>query len=211
MTAETEPRLLDIHHAFAETDFGAELAKNIRYGTYRPPEVNETEWVNLLGADVNNLSHLQLTYGLTRVFINHMEEAAEWIHQAMKEVIFNPETRLGKMFNAIERVGYVRTALRAQEHIKEGTAPDCEAGLKWLVADVLSNYHPAALARVADELPPVKQYLLAQHELITEAFDMVEVSVFANYQGAKSQEKEDALEGCWEVWSMWLDSQDLAV
>lgn len=47
------------------------------------------------------------------------EELDEETEDALVSIIFDPETKLGKIFNTIERVGYLLTALRAHRMITE--------------------------------------------------------------------------------------------
>lgn len=254
-----------IHTAFAATEHGQVLAQNVRYERYKPTEVSNERWVELLGADVNNLTHMPLTYGLTKSFIEHAENSLpgfltphesevlqvsalihDWaevivgditysdktpedeseerqqltdnieafytgdvaaikqlINEAIGEVIFSPDSKLGKAFNVIERVGYVRTALRASQHVLAGTAPDCEEGLRWLVADVFSN-HPVALVNYAEDFPPVKRYLLNQSKAISHAFKIVSPEVFRNYPPQQAPQKEEDFYTGSLVWRLWL-------
>jgi hypothetical protein len=248
---EIEPtnKLVSIHHAFAETDFGKKLGANIRYATYKPDGVSNERWRELLGVDVNNLGHLQLSGNLAKSFIRDMdlhqpgyfegderdvlevalithdwaesvvgdinygdktsddeaEERAQFeqnlaafftgkeerleqlIKRALDEVIFSPDTKLGIAFNAIERVGYVRTALRAAERVSSDEAGDCEDGFRWLVADVLAR-HTSKLIEYADVLPPVKTYLDNQEDRISEAYGIIDDDVFWNYPEDKRWE-----------------------
>ena len=242
MSVEQQPSLLAIHTSFAGTEFGKTLAERIRYEKYRPEGVTNDRWRELLGADVNNLSHLTLTYGLTRSFVRRLgtsqaellsphEEtvlqtaalihdwaeaivgdvsfgdkttdddaverasfeanlakfysgnATELIDEARKDVIFDHASKLGKMFNAVERVGYLRTALRASVYLETGTAPGFENSFLWITADVLSNQIPALVTHAAD-YGPVSEYLAHQEHLISNAFDQVNdcPSVFENYR-----------------------------
>jgi hypothetical protein len=248
---ETEPtnKLVSIHHAFAETDFGKKLGANVRYGVYKPADVSNQRWRELLGIDVNNLGHLQLSGNLAKAFTHDMdlhqpdffkdderdllevaalthdwaeavvgdinygdktseheaEERAqfeqnlaafftgkeEWleelIQRALDEVIFSPDTKLGVAFNAIERVGYVRTALRAAERVENDEAEECEEGFRWLVADVFSR-HISKLIEYAGVLPPVKTYLNNQETKISEAYEIIDDDVFWNYPEEKRRE-----------------------
>jgi hypothetical protein len=222
--------------------------------------------VELLGADVNNLTHLTLTYGLTQDFIrvaeklqpgylddedeellqiaalihdwaeaivgdisfgdktatNEVEEqaafaahlaefytgdATELINKARTEIVFDHagENKLSRVFNAIERVGYLRTALRASGHVANGAAPDCEDGLRWLVADVLSQ-QPAALIHHAETLLPVEQYLQNQSEVISGAFALTEYSgseVFDNYPPEQREAKRAQFQQSYLAWQEW--------
>ncbi|MDB5176309.1 MAG: hypothetical protein JWM81_1167 [Candidatus Saccharibacteria bacterium] len=253
-----------VHRAFAATEHGATLAENIRYQRYNLAHLSNQEWTALLGADVNNLTHMPLTYGLTKSFIKQSEALqpgflddeeettlmlAAIIHdqgeaivtditysdktaadeteeklqfdrnleafcpgatlamkrriiQAKDEVVFNSATKLGQIFNAIERAGYVRTALRAAEHIQAGTAGDAAAGLRWIIADVFGA-HPAKLIDYAQTYPVIRQYLVAQQPKITAAFGVVLPQDFENY-GAAQHDKETAFQQGWLAWQEWL-------
>ncbi len=241
MHTERQPQLMDIHRAFSETEFGQTLADQVRYDRYKPADVTNERWVELLGADVGNLTHLPLTFGLTRDFITQLRqsqpgfldegeesvlqtaalihdwaeavvgditysdksdedeveernqlagiidklednspELRELIDRALEEVVFTPDTKLGQVFNTVERVGYVRTALRASQHVLESSAPDCEEGLRWIVADVFGN-HPEALIERSFVYAPVKKYLLAKKDEISLAFRIVGPETFENY------------------------------
>ncbi len=242
MSIEQEPGILEIHTSFASTEFGKILAGRIRYEKYRPDGVTNDRWRELLGADVNNLSHLTLTYGLTRSFVRRLRtsqaellnpheetvlqtaalihdwaeaivgdvsfgdkttdddaverasfeanlakfysgNATELIDEARQDIIFDHTSKLGKMFNAIERVGYLRTALRASAYLESGTAPGFENSFLWITADVLSNQIPA-LVTYAVDYTPVSEYLVHQEPLVSNAFDRVNdsPSVFENYR-----------------------------
>lgn len=246
---------MGIHHAFSESDLGHRLAEQVRYAKYKPDSVSNQEWVRLLGADVNNLTHLPLTRGLTRAFISNLNESqphllsihdeqvletAALIHdwaeavigdvsygdvtaedkireeaeldiivagvtnsgsvntrslilEAKNEVVFDSSSRLGHIFNTIERIGYVRTGLRAAEHVLEGTAPKCEQGLRWLVVDVLSNHTVELLSR-APKYDPLYDYLLNMNEQIVEAFSVAKPEVFELYSDGGLQKEQEFYE-----------------
>jgi hypothetical protein len=223
--------------------------------------------VKLLGADVNNLTHLTLTYGLARSFVLHQEEADpnfltnqeketlltaalihDWaeaivgdlswdekteqaeaeeiaafkrslsefypeetgdiqqqIQQARDEVIFNPDGRLGRMFNAIERVGYIRTALRASKHVIAGDAQDCEGGLRWIVGDVFGN-HIIKTLEYAEDYPPVRMFLSNQLADIDVAFETVNSQVFDNYKPQQRGQERLDFDDAHLVWNDWVQS-----
>lgn len=270
----SQSQLMDIHREFEKTEAGQTLAANVRYERYKPADVTNERWVALLGADVNNLTHLTLTYGLTQDFIRHTEDmqpgyftqkdqellqvaalvhdwaeavvgdisfgnktladekaeqaafethasqfysgnAVELISQARDEIVFDHKgkTKLGKAFNAIERVGYLRTALRANDHIIKQDAPDCDEGLRWLVTDVLCQ-QPTKLIEYSQEFAPVRQYLLAQSDLISEAFFMTAGSgdaIFENYSPDNRELMQQKFEQSYNAWLEWTDVQDTRI
>lgn len=264
MERRTQPRLIEIHEKFEQTDFGKTLAGRVRYERYKPANVSNDQWVELLGADVNNLTHLTLTYGLAQDFIRNahalqpdlltdedeqllqvaalihdwaesivgdisfgdktatdeIEEQAAFeanlasfyngdttlINKARTEIVFDHtgKNKLGRVFNAIERVGYLRTALRAGDHIIHGDAADCDDGLRWLVADVLSQQQKALIA-YAETLQPVGQYLANQHDQISLMFEIIARSddVFDNYPPDQREAKRLQFSESYQAWQQY--------
>lgn len=76
-TSDQTYQFTELHRLFADTSYGRELAPRVRFGRYRPESVSEEEWQAALGADVNNLEHMRLTYGLTRQFIRYQNMYGE--------------------------------------------------------------------------------------------------------------------------------------
>lgn len=76
-TSDQAYQFTDLHRLFANTVYGQALAPRVRFGRYRPEGVSEEEWQTALGADVNNLEHMRLTYGLTRQFIKYQNMYGE--------------------------------------------------------------------------------------------------------------------------------------
>ncbi|MDB5184789.1 MAG: hypothetical protein JWN38_597 [Candidatus Saccharibacteria bacterium] len=250
-----------IHVAFAATEYGEKLAANVRYERYNLAHVANETWVALLGADVNNLLHMPLTYGLTKSFIratdvaqpgyfdadekillqvaaiihdqgeaivgdisfgdktdadeaseklafeNNLEAFCPGVSVAMKQcivaardtVVFDATTKLGRMFNAIERSGYVRTALRAAMRLQTNSAGQSDAGLRWILADVL-GVQPAKLIEYAADYPAVDGYLHAQQDKISTAYTLVHPEDFRHYgdQEIAKQEQFIATQALWQ-------------
>jgi|GEM_PF-914835 len=116
-------------------------------------------------------------------------DATKFIDQARKEIIFDhgqESNKLGEIFNAIERVGYMTTALRAYGHIVNRTAGDSESGFVWIVADVLLN-QTVTLLEYAKKYSAVSDFLARRQQTITEAFSFVdgEETIFKKYGDAE--------------------------
>jgi hypothetical protein len=265
MNVEDETNLMDIHTAFSETEYGQTLAAQVRYDRYKPADVSNERWVELLGPDVNNLTHLPLTYALTQGMIRQMEiqqpgfineeeaellktaalihdwaealvgdttysdktnqheeeekvefanilsslehdEAAELsklIARAADEVVFSPDTKLGKIFNTVERIGYVRTAVRAGKQVMEGTAPECREGLEWLIADVMGNHIEVLIDRIKTHLPAYA-FLSAQSDEILDAFAIVDSEVFMHYSEDQQEPKRQAFYQTKALFKAWF-------
>lgn len=247
----TDAEVAASHAEFAATTFGRKLARQVRYGRYKPTGVNNGVWERLLGADVNNLRHMPLTRGLMGDFIRvnnrhvpdsitpddaarlkvaaeahdraeavkgdksyslktRADEVAEQaafrrhfdvlgvgspavrslIAHAVDEIIFdkNGATPNGRRLSAVEHVGYMRTALRAADHVAEGQLPYyLDRGMRGIVADVMGNATPVLLKH-AEEFPAVDSYLDAQRDRMSAAFEAVSgypqnFMVFGEYAG----------------------------
>ncbi len=124
---------------------------------------------------------------------------ADLIFEAAEEVVFDDHTKLGRIFNTVERVGYLRTAIRASEHVVNDTATDCELGLRWLVADVVGG-HVVALMERSDEYVPVKRYLADRSAYINRAFAIVQPTDFDNYSEDTKAIKQEAFNTSLAAW-----------
>jgi len=272
MSAEETPTIdyLGIHEAFAESEYGITLAANVRYGKYKPAEVGNERWEELLGPDVNNLDHLVDTYHLADDFvsrtdrlqpglltqhdkaaikisaiihdwgesiipdINYFEktdadEAAErqafadnlpnfyqgddaatqeLIAEATETIIFDRESRLGNIFNIIERIGYLRTGLRAAEHVREGSAPDCQSHLRWLAASVMSSDHTTRLVRQSDLLA-AQHFLVLRQVDIHEAFEASrDPAIFTSLEPEQAAVRGQGLQEARVIWDAWCAGRE---
>lgn len=82
------------------------------------------------------------------------------IARACREITFNKDRarKLPGAFNAIERIGYMQTALRAMDRLVGVDDSRLERGLSWLAADVVKNQIPTMID-YADRFPATQQYL----------------------------------------------------
>lgn len=83
------------------------------------------------------------------------EEVKEAFHIAYQEVAKKHDTKLGLMFNAIERLGYLQTAITAFVGNEEGKRIK---NWKGLAGNVVSNQIPT-LVKYAKEYPYVQKFL----------------------------------------------------
>lgn len=60
---------LEIYDLFANSHYGEKLRQAIRYAPFKPEDVANEKWVEVLGPDVSNLEHLNFTLSLTQDFI----------------------------------------------------------------------------------------------------------------------------------------------
>lgn len=59
----------ELYHALGNTDYGDTLRDNIRFGSFKPDFLENWQWAEILGQDVNNLEHMEHTAGLTAWYI----------------------------------------------------------------------------------------------------------------------------------------------
>ena len=67
--SEVPVQPLDYYHSFAKTRFGARANTMPRWERFMPYDLDVVSWQERMGADVNNLEHGRLQYGMTRWYI----------------------------------------------------------------------------------------------------------------------------------------------
>lgn len=112
-------------------------------------------------------------------------------------IIFNKESRLGSIFNAIERVGYLRTAQKAFELSKSSDDLILSDHLRWLTAGVLSN-QTVPLMEYTASYSPVKKYIEASAPFFDEAFDQLNSTIFLDHH--QPQERVDRFKQAKTAW-----------
>ncbi len=138
-------------------------------------------------------------------------ETTKLIKTAVDEVIFNRESRLGRMFNAVERISYLRTAMRAGQHLYEGTAPECAEGLGWLVADTLSNHQATHVIAAGRRFPAAHRFLELHQADLDMTFQVGMVAgllSFAKFDPTRAAAKEANLESAIDIWDSWCGEFD---
>jgi hypothetical protein len=267
-----------IHDSFAQTENGKYLETRVRFNDYRPDHVSREAWVGLLGIDVNNLGHMQLSEQLAGDFLRigkralatgefvspkaqfdpaeeelirltasfhdwgesvsgcedktyrlktEEDEAREHValetllydqasrlttvpedtlaleqkmQFAREHVLKNRSTKLGQAFNAVERLGYMRTALRAFSVGREHRDESIQNGLAWITADVFSN-QTIQLLQYAEIYPAVREFLVTRSDTISSVFAELPDMAFDNYtlpEQRQQREKFAAAKLAWE-------------
>lgn len=122
------------------------------------------------------------------------------------EITNNCDSKLGRAFNAIERLGYLRIGLLAQKRGKQAETEgriELSQNLRWLAVDVLIN-QTLALLEYAAFYPPVLKYLTDMRPLISAAFKEASDSAFENY-GEEKEPKKARFEEAKERWFEFLE------
>jgi len=82
----------DLHRLFAGSSFGERLANSARFTDFKPPDLLNDEWEDLLGADVNNLRHLVVTHQCARQFLACCANPLpSWKGEVSEEATFSAE------------------------------------------------------------------------------------------------------------------------
>lgn len=256
--------VIQIYNSFASTQYGQKLANKIRYERYNLGNLSNSEWVSLLGADVNNLLHMLVTYRLAQDFVavskktdhsfltqdeeqllyiaaiihdqaeavvgdvtfsDKLKSHEELEHEAFKQhaadfspglsstvikqiakardiIVFNSQTMLGELFNIIERLGYLRTGLRAYEESLGRLSAETVSGLQWLALDVFSN-QISPLVTYSKCYWGVQKWLRQDMTAITNIFPTIQPEDFSNYRGG-AEEKRLAIKKAQSDWQEWL-------
>jgi hypothetical protein len=108
---------------------------------------------------------------------------------SIHKTVFDRTGKLGETFNAIERLGYLRTALNAWRSTDNPFhSAELTDSLEWLCSNVLGNQIEALLG-YAMKYPPVAQFLSDSERTISQAFEKIPETVFSRYpdSGAKSE------------------------
>lgn len=117
------------------------------------------------------------------------------LRNAYNEIVLDKTSKLGRMFNAIERVGYLNTAMRAY------TGRSGERIKNWhgLVGNVLSN-QITSLLLYSKEYPYVRQILEQNALLISQAFDDVPQQEILEANDGKSSYRKELFELAASAW-----------
>ena len=122
----------------------------------------------------------------------------ERINNIADKVIDHTETKLGSIFNAIERLGYVRTALRAWQASKN-SPKELQIHLYWLTVNVLPN-QLAKLIEYSKLYYPVKLFLQENQELIQNALNNLPEDAFQKYKPEEVEGKRKLFEEGRKKW-----------
>lgn len=139
--------------------------------------------------DTENEAQVML-FLLNKIFGNRLSrETMMRVYRTVKD----DSTRLGEIFNAIERVGYMRTGLNAweasnrspeEESVMTGldsvTEKELRENLQWLASNVAGN-QTQKLLQYAEKYAPVSVYMGNVRGRISHMFQHMPITVFQNY------------------------------
>jgi len=142
---------------------------------------------------------------LTGTIYKDKEELLSRINFVTDTIIKDTDSKLGKMFNIIERVGYLRTGLRSWEKTKE-TSGDLKVNLEWLTSNVVAN-QISKLIQYSETYPAVALYLKENRELINDAFNNMPDDAFSRYSPTEIGDKTEQFKTAKEKWVEYCGKQ----
>jgi hypothetical protein len=230
----------------SKTKYGNTLKSNIRFSEFKPKNISNEKWIELLGKDVSNLYHLYVSLIITKEFITNCKDPIEngnetvlpealfsdqeqkyllftsvthdWAeaiigdipltskkesdedkemtilgelyHQILgkgekseelehlafevKTILTDRSTKLGKAFNAIERIGYLKTAMRSWYVSKRIDDETAKKRTERLAVRVVTIHHPK-LFEYATLYPAVLNYLQYRRRPLADIFDIIKL------------------------------------
>lgn len=135
----------------------------------------------------------ELMQGAAALFTDQVQDQAVLTQKllAVPQILEDRTSKLGQAFNAIERLGYMRTGYRAWQVSHRVADPDTRNSLQWVMSNVLANQTEMMLAYAA-KYQPVREFLQERKQGITEAFDRMPPWI-----AARDEEKFLRAKGRW--------------
>jgi hypothetical protein len=116
------------------------------------------------------------------------------------DILGNADSRLGRSFNVIERMGYVATGVRALNICNQGGHDlELRGNLEWLASNVLAN-QIERLLQVRKEYFAVDFFLNKNYSCISEAFLKISDVVFSYYAESGKEANREKFYQSKEAW-----------
>lgn len=125
----------------------------------------------------------------------------------VKNCLGDISSKLGRAFNIIEALGYVRTALTSWKEFKKTSDIDLKNHLIIITNNVFLNSTPRLFEYSKDYLF-VKKFLVDQKELISDAFNMDD-SYLQFYPNDKQSYYRQSFNSSKTIWQEWLKQQQI--
>jgi len=128
---------------------------------------------------------------------------SETIRNQLAETALSRNSKLGSMFNIIERIGYMRTCLNAWGARPTAKEVSLKNAFGWLASNVAGNQIPPLL-NVIEKYPPVRKYLGGVRGRINDLFLNMPTDIFNNHpedqRGGQAKKFADAKK-------VWIESE----
>lgn len=134
---------------------------------------------------------------LTEMFPENRKKREE-----IRTTLEDKKSKLGKIFNAIENIGYIKTATTAWKR-KANVDEKMAINLTWLTENVLSNTIDN-LINHSQDYPPFRKFIESKKDIISEAFNNIPESNFDNYVPEERKKAKNKYERAAEKWKNWI-------
>jgi len=129
-------------------------------------------------------------------------EIDESVTKQIIDILKDKNSKLGKAFNVIERIGYFRTGIKAWNKTKNQNE-QITNGLYWLSHNVLLNQIPALINYSKDFA--LSEYALHFYEQeITQIFNGILETNFDNYDSIEKENKLNQFREASKIWTEWI-------
>lgn len=77
----------DFYESLKQTEYGETLSSNVRFGRFKPETLENHVWVDILGADVDNLEHMEWTAGIASWYVYEAERLGSPLSEEDKDTL----------------------------------------------------------------------------------------------------------------------------
>jgi len=149
-------------------------------------------------------NELKLVIPIITGLIGDSYEALELAKQ-VKNCLGDTSSRLGRFFNSIENIGYLRAALIVWPQIDTINHRHMSRSFKLINHDVLSNNIPSLISYSKDYYP-VYKYLSDRKQIITQIFNTPESYFYGHLN--TDQSSSDNFHFAKELWGLWSQKSE---
>lgn len=135
--------------------------------------------------EIEEIRHFRIIF--KEIVGNEFEE--DFLDQISDIIIFNKYNRLSSIFNSIERVGYLLTAIRSWKQSKRNRY-GLRKQLQWLTSSVLISEIPPII-KYTKMYKPVKYYFDRNYNVIKDAFENMPEEIFQMYDKGEKEVFEE--------------------
>ncbi len=154
-----------------------------------------------LKTEKDEIEELSLIENIITDFLGHNSLP---IARQVKDTLGDPTSKLGKIFNAIEKIGYSQTGLKAWEK-RKNFGDLITPKLTLLSNNVLLN-NPIKMIEYSSIYPPIDSFLRNRQNIISNGFTNMPDSIFDLYTETPDLPKinRSKFKDASEQWSDWI-------
>lgn len=103
--------------------------------------------------------------------------------------LFDNDSKTGRVYSAVKRVGYIKVAAKALEISGDTKDPLLKSHLQWMAAGVLSNQTHKA-TEYAKLYPPMQSFVSKNRSAISSMFTLIPAEIFTRHGQTENQRRE---------------------